>query len=219
MAATCHQRGHFARNGADDIRAATRTLQSRLAREGIPLEVVPSAEWMMDAATVEQWAELVPTLLTIGDAGKYALLEFPLRFPAYISHLAESLNTRGIVGVLAHVEKYPELLSNPRRLKELLASGFIAQMNADSIAGQWGASVARRCKGLIRQGLIHLVASDAHSVERRPPLLKDAYALVTSWTDAETADLLFRFNPQAILASENVTKPISQRWLDRFRGS
>lgn len=216
-AATCHQCGHFAHNHADNIRDAARKLIERLKSDGVELAIRPSAEWMLDAKMIDEWATLQADLLTLGDGGKYALIEFPQRFPAYITRVSELLAQRQVHGVLAHVEKYADLLAHPKRLAELHEMGFVAQMNADSIAGRWGTKVAKQCRSLIRKGWIHVVASDAHSVERRPPLLREAFSIVTQWTNAETADLLFRQNPSAVLAGEEVQQPRPAGWLGRWK--
>jgi protein-tyrosine phosphatase len=217
VAATCHQRGVFTRNRPDTIRRRAHELAEQLSLHQIPLEIHPSAEWLLDAQTVEQLSHLVPELLTLADRQKFALVEFPFQFPTYLSYVAETLAEHGLVGVLAHVEKYHQLLTNPGRLETLLDDGFVTQMNADSIAGRHGQAVMHACRSLIQRGLIHLVASDAHSVDRRPPMWSAAWDNVLRWTDPETAELLFRTNPQSLIAGTPPHLAKRMSWLDRFR--
>lgn len=217
LAATCHQRGVFSRIDPVTIRHRTNELTERLAAERIPLVVFPSAEWMFDAQTVENVSDLLASLLTLADRGKYGLIEFPFHFPSYLPLVAKKLAEHGLVGVLAHIEKYPLLLSNLSRVESLVGEGFIMQLNADSIVGKSGPAVMNGCRQWIQRGLVHLVASDSHSVDRRPPLLTAAFGNVRRWTDQATAELLFRQNPRAILAGEAPKRPARLSWLDRFR--
>ncbi len=207
VAATCHQRGVFARNDASVIRERAAELQDILSTENIPLTVRPSAEWMIDAQTAEQLDSLLPTLLTLADQKKHALLEFPFQLPSYLPMVRQRLADHGLVGVLAHIEKYHQLLANSARVESLVNDGFIMQVNADSIAGKFGPGVMNGCRRLIQRGLVHLVASDAHSADRRPPMLSIAHENVVRWAGEETAALLFKQNPLAVFQGEPVTRP------------
>lgn len=216
-AATCHQGGVFSRNGAPGIREAAINLQQSLDHAGIALECYPSAEWMLDSQAVDHFAERLPNLLTIADTGRYSLVEFPFSLPGYTKLVCEMLRNNGIRPVLAHVEKYPSIASHPARVQQLRDEGYLIQVNADSIAGPASAPLARECRTLVRSGLVHLVASDAHSVDQRPPLLRDAYDVVSGWTDQATARLLFEENPRAILEGRDVVDPEPAGWFSRFR--
>lgn len=217
MAATCHQRGVFARNEPPIIRQRAAELQEILLSENVPLAIRPSAEWMIDAQTAERLDSLLPTLLTLADRPKHALLEFPFQLPSYLPMVLQSLAEHGLVGVLAHIEKYHQLLANSARVEALVNEGFIMQINADSIAGKFGPGVMNGCRRLIQRGLVHLVASDAHSADRRPPMLKVAYENVLRWAGNETATLLFKQNPRAIFHGNEVARPKGMGWLARFR--
>jgi protein-tyrosine phosphatase len=217
VAATCHQRGVFARNEPPIIRQRAAELQEILLSENVPLAIRPSAEWMIDAQTAERLDSLLPTLLTLADRQKHALLEFPFQLPSYLPMVLQSLAEHGLVGVLAHIEKYHQLLANSARVEALVNEGFIMQINADSIAGKFGPGVMNGCRRLIQRGLVHLVASDAHSADRRPPMLKVAYENVLRWAGNETATLLFKQNPRAIFHGSEVARPKGMGWLARFR--
>lgn len=216
-AATCHQGGVFAGNRPQVILDSTKELQRALDAAAIPLRCFPSAEWMLDSVAVESLAEGLADWLTIADGGKYALIEFPFQVPAYAKIVGEMLHQLGIRPVLAHVEKFPQLATNPNRIRGLREEGYVIQVNADSIVGWTPGSLGSVCRRLIRSGLVDVVASDAHSIDGRPPMLREAYGVVARWSDAATAQLLFAENPRAIMEGGEVVEPKAVGWFSRFR--
>lgn len=216
--ATVHQRGQYPQNGRDAIFAAVEKLRQHLVYERIPLQVRPSAEWLIDSS----WFELpdpIVDLVTMSDGGKYALLEFPGNCPHHTDIIVKKLEPFGIRPVLAHVDRYPELLFDVAQVQYLVEDGFIVQMNSDSIDGRLGEEPQTACRRLIQAGLVHLVASDGHREEARPIRLKAAFETVSRWTDPATAELLFAKNPLAIWEGTDISKPpgvsLLKRWLKR----
>jgi len=51
---------------------------------------------------------------------------------------------------------------------------------------------------------VHLVGSDAHNVNRRPPQLSAAYAAVERDYGADVAEALFRENPSAVISGASL---------------
>ena len=102
----------------------------------------------------------------------YMLTEFP-----YSSHfegesmvyINKLINNYGIKPVLAHVERYPYLLKHINVIEELIDMGMLIQTNACSFTEF---SLKLKLTKLIKNGYIHLVGSDAHSLNRNTP---DAY--------------------------------------------
>ncbi|MBQ8000141.1 MAG: hypothetical protein IJ298_02850 [Ruminococcus sp.] len=85
--------------------------------------------------------------------------------------LITALRDRGITPVIPHVERYPFLLKNKKRLEELIYSGIIIQSNAVSFT-QF--STKRKLIKLLKDGCIHVLSSDAHSTNRNSPLAMTA---------------------------------------------
>lgn len=77
--------------------------------------------------------------------------------------------------VLAHIERYTKL-SGFKQIKRLIADGeVIAQCNADSfLSGCFGRAAQR----LLKENMVSIIASDMHSLEHRPPNLKQAYEAI-----------------------------------------
>ena len=53
-------------------------------------------------------------------------------------------------------------------------------------------------------GLVHVVASDAHDTEHRPPRLDEAFEYIGRKYGEPAAERLFRLNPAAVIAGERL---------------
>ena len=138
---------------------------------------------------------LRPELFTINSNG-FLLLELP---PGALRAIVDAsiqrlLNAR-IRPLIAHPEREHLFQKDSRYAFELAEMGVYFQVTAQAI------NVAQpTCKALLKHRLVHLVASDAHGVTHRRPLLSAAYKTVVQDFDHATADLLFVENPSACLA-------------------
>ena len=130
--------------------------------------------------------------------GPYLLVESP--FSPVIGDfepMVLDLHRRGHRVLLAHPERCPAFQSRPARLEGLVGAGALVQITAGSMAGDFGSTVRRFTVAILREGLAHVVASDAHdpSAARRAcrpasPALKRDLPGVT-----EQAEWLTRARP------------------------
>ena len=72
-------------------------------------------------------------------------------------------------------------------------------MTAQSLNGFWGGKAKRFSEILLDEGLVHVFASDAHDVERRPPILDEAYADIKDRYGEHAAKAMFVENPRAVI--------------------
>lgn len=99
----------------------------------------------------------------------YILLEFP-----YLTTFKDSsfellvrlMNRYGVKPILAHIERYPALLGNPKLMQELSSYGIRFQTNAVSYLDR---GTFRKLKKLIKLGLVDFIGSDAHNLVRNSP--------------------------------------------------
>ena len=148
--------------------AAFRQLNAAVREAGLQVELKLGAEVFITLELPER--ELEPLCLA---GTPYLLVELsPTFYPAWAKDIFYALQLRGIAPILAHVERYPYMLSDPRRLYELAAAGVRLQVNAGSLLK--GGSRAAMLQTLLRWNLVHLVCTDTHSMEKRPPLLPQA---------------------------------------------
>jgi protein-tyrosine phosphatase len=106
--------------------------------------------------------------------------------------------------VLAHPERHHVLQSKPEIVASLARIGVRMQVTAASFTGDFGDAAQRAAEAWLRAGLVHVVATDAHSAGKRPPRIREARARVAEIAGEEAAEALFVENPRAILADRTL---------------
>ncbi len=71
--------------------------------------------------------------------------------------------------LLAHPERCPGFHRDPALLQGLVAQGALCSITAGALTGRFGSTVNRFALKLLREGLVHDVASDTHDTRRRSP--------------------------------------------------
>ena len=117
----------------------------------------------------EQLLSLDLRKLTLGD-GDYLLLELPdSRYPAYISQFVENVQDRGLLPVLAHIERCAYFRKEPELLNRLIEKGVLAQVNIQSLFNRRDKNFSMAC---LQHGLAQIIASDAHNMTSRKPCME-----------------------------------------------
>jgi protein-tyrosine phosphatase len=173
-------------------------------------EIVLGAELRADSELLEALeARPAGGLLSIAGS-RYLLLEFPSLDvgldPFFFVH---ELRLAGKVPVLAHPERIPWLAGQPELLLELGERGALIQITAMSLTGELGRVPRVCCELLLDEGQVHFLATDAHDLVNRPPLLSSARAAVEQGWGAEVATRLTVDNPRAVLED----RPLADRTL------
>ena len=104
--------------------------------------------------------------------GHYVLIEFqPEDDYSRIRQGLQAIQMEGYWPILAHAERCRRLAENVDYVEELVRMGIYIQINAKSVAGGNG----WRCKScthkLLKDRLVHFVASDGHDTKKRAPVL------------------------------------------------
>ena len=140
--------------------------------------------------------------------GRYLLIEFsPGHLPPTIASVFHELRVLGVHPIIAHAERHTVFAQDPKRLADLVSKGTLVQITAGSLLGDFGKAAQKACEDFFRLGLVHAIASDAHTMAQRPPRMAAARARVLKKWGAEAERGLFVDNPEAILASRPVPFP------------
>jgi len=162
IAATPHVRWDYPTTAAQMRRALARL---KRAVKTLPIDVLPGGE-----IALEQLETPVEKLREFGLAGNpdYLLVETPyFDWPAsLIPHLAR-LRKLGIRPVLAHPERNRVAQGSPGLVAQAVEAGALVQVTAASLDGRTGRSAQSAARDLLREELVHLVASDAHHPDVR----------------------------------------------------
>lgn len=212
---TPHQLGPFAHTRGETIRAQAEAFARALNEERVALRILPGAELRIEPGFAA--SELVARLkggelLTLADQRRHVLVDLPEQAYVGLDDLLAELTAAGMVAILAHPERNREILARPERLHPLVAAGCLLQVTAGSLLGEFGADVQQLADRLIRQGIVQLVASDAHHIHFRRPVLAAAFDHVAQHAGVEAARVLFHLNPASIVAGRPVVS------IDRARG-
>lgn len=199
---TPHQLGTHSRNSGDLIRDAAKDFQARLQQRGIPLQILPGADVRIEKDFVR--GVIRGDVLSLADHRKAVLLELPheLYFP--LEPILDELGTAGMQGILSHPERNQGILNRRDLVTKLVDHGCLMQVTAGSLVGSMGPSCQAFSEWMLRQGLVHFVATDAHGSKSRRPRLSPARKVVTELTNAAMAYELFVENPGRVAAGRSV---------------
>jgi len=141
-------------------------------------------------------------LLTI-HSGRHVLCEAPPAvLPPHMDRLFMNMIAAGYVPVLAHVERYLWIDRALPWIERMSRSGVMMQVTAGSFFGDYGRKAQDWSMRLLLDGLVSIVASDAHDPVRRPPGLRRTWKLVRSEKGEQEARRMFKETPERILLGE-----------------
>ena len=184
-------------------------------KEQIPpeLNVRLGVEVHFTGINVPEYEELCKLAI---EGTTYLLLELPFTTKwtrELTEKIADFAYETGYTPIIAHVERYNEVLKKPALVNELVDMGCLIQVNAQSF-------LEKKTKGfafaLVRHGLVHCVGSDTHDLENRIPCLSAAKVafekegLIAAWD-------IIQDNMQKVLSNEEVALAVEGR-VKKFLG-
>lgn len=113
------------------------------------------------------------------------------------------LTGAGYIPILAHVERYACLVGE-ERIQELTSCGCVIQMNYDSLRGYWYQAETRRCRKLVEEGRIHLLGTDMHRMDFRPPRTQEAVRWLKGHISPKYLEQLTLDNPIRIIQGKPI---------------
>ena len=190
---------------AEDVRSRVGELSEACRRRGLNIEILPGGDVLLQPGLLE--AMDAGDALTLADTGKYLLLELPAQTVPSIEGLVFELALRGVTPILTHPERNPAFHHKPGRLVQLVESGCYVQITGDSLLGRFGRGARRAGGKFLKSGLVHVVASDAHSARDRRPALGTIAGLLSSMAGEDAARRLLCDHPARIIRGEPLESP------------
>lgn len=167
VAATPHIFPGLYNNTGAAIQRAASELKLALENNAIPLDLAVGADNHMTSDAVAKISS--GQLLTLAGS-RYLLVEPPHHVaPQRLDRFLFELLAAGFVPVLTHPERLRWIADKYTDLIRLARAGVWMQITAGSLAGVFGANAKYWAERMLDEGLVHILATDAHDVRRRRP--------------------------------------------------
>jgi protein-tyrosine phosphatase len=197
MAATPHFMPGMYDNENEDIRQRVAGLNQALMDRQIDLAVVLGADAHMRPDFVAALrAGLLPTL----HGSRYVLFEPPhMVKPPRLDELLFNIQAAGYTPVFTHPERLKWIEHGYEAMKAAAASGVWMQVTAGSLTGRFGKRPKYWAERMLAEGLVSILATDAHNTRSRPPLLAEAREIAVRELGMDEATHLVVTRPNCVL--------------------
>ena len=173
--------------------AGRRTLHSEQS-----LVVLPGADVHFSSDILQRCER--EEIVTVNDQGRYLMVEFTFQgIPYQAEEVLFQLLAKGIIPIISHPERNREIAQSPNRYYGMIRMGCLGQVTAMSLTGGFGPEVKRTAEKLLSKRLIHFIASDAHSTDRRPPILSAGVKAAEKIVGKEAAKKMVTEYPEAVI--------------------
>ena len=190
------------------IQEKVRQINNLAKQHGLPIEIFPGREMMLDTTILNTIKQEVTCTLAGTD---YMLIELPMyEWKDYYRDIIYELHVMGYVPILAHAERYPYFWEEPSKINDLLQEGVLIQINSGSVLGMWGKTVQKTTRTFLKHGIVQFIGSDAHNSKERPPTLSKAVSVINKIQPCLGERLLFNgelliMNKEVVSNSEKIT--------------
>jgi protein-tyrosine phosphatase len=186
------------------VHSELRTPDSELS-----LDILPGADvhFSSDLLQLCENGEVV----TVNDNGLFLMVEFDFQgIPYHAGKVLFQMIAKGIIPIITHPERNFEIGQSPKRYYEMIRMGCLGQVTAMSLTGGFGSGVKRIAENLLENRLVHIIATDAHSTDGRPPVLSAGVRAAGKIIGREEAIKMVTEYPEAIIEGRrpNIPDPI-----------
>lgn len=189
-------------NEAKGIATSVARFREQLTEAGIPLEVTTGADIQVVPELLEGLRSgRFPTL----HGSRYFLFEPPHHTvpPRFLDSIFDVLSA-GYVPVITHPERLTWLDDVYYKwFLEAARQGAWIQVTAGAVTGRFRDQPRYWAERFLDDGVVHLLATDAHHHTRRPPLLAEGREAAEKWVGPEEAERLVNDRPRAIVENRD----------------
>ena len=166
----------------------------------IPLKVGMAAEVRVSPELLVLLDEGELPFLGEFDGYRILLLEFPhTHIPPGADKLVDYLLMQKIRPLIAHPERNRDVIYKLAKIDPFIDKGCMLQITASSLVGIFGDRPRARARELLERDVFTVLATDAHNLEERRPLLREGAAAAAKIIGEDAAQDLVEKNPLQIL--------------------
>ncbi len=200
----------FLKDAASQRAPSSSGLDSELRTPNSELRILPGADVHFSSDLLERLEK--KEILTVNDQGRFLMVEFAFQgIPFQAEDVLFKLLANGITPVISHPERNMEIGQRPQRYYQMVRTGCLGQVTAMSLTGEFGPEIKKIAERLLAKRLIHFIATDAHSLNRRPPILSAGVRAAEKIVGKKEAQKMVTEYPEAIIDGRqpDVPEPLS----------
>jgi protein-tyrosine phosphatase len=199
IVATPHTLNGIYLNPREDILDQAQVLGEALVEHHIPLILFVGADVHFEEDLIRklETGEVLPI-----NGGKYLLLELPSQsIPFKANEFFFEIRVKGYFPIITHLERNHVIQKHPKIVGDWVEHGAVIQITADSLTGGFGRRAYQCSCRLLENGWVDVIATDAHSINRRPPLLSRGFKAAKKIIGEDEALKMVTTHPEMILRS------------------
>jgi len=200
-------------NRREDILEGVRRLAEALVEHHIPLILLVGADVHFEEDLIDKLE--TKKVLPLNN-GKYLLLELPSQsVPFKANEIFFEIRVKGYYPILTHLERNHYIQQHPEIVGDWAEHGAVIQITAASLTGGFGRRAYECSCRLLENGWVDVLATDAHSLNQRPPVLSRGLKAAQEIIGRDEALKLVSLYPEMIL--RNMPLPEKNFPLPPFR--
>jgi protein-tyrosine phosphatase len=187
-------------NDRPRIRRAYEAFRQALKDANIPLRIGMAAEVRLDLEIVPMLGRDEIPYLGWYRGEQILLLEFPhTHIPVGAARFVERLLKQKIRPIIAHPERNRDVLRDVEKIAPFVSMGCYLQITAGSLTGDFGRGPRKRARQLLERDVLKVLATDAHNLKLRKPVLSAAVDAAAAIIGRAAAEDLVHKNPMSIV--------------------
>lgn len=196
-ACTPHMMPGYYENTAQGVRDAVVALQANLDEAGIPLRLVTGADVHLVTGLASGLRD--GSKLTLADS-RYFLFEPPHNTaPPRMADAVFDCMAAGFHPLITHPERLRWIEDHYPLMVQMAQAGAWMQITAGSVTGRFGKRTQYWAERMLDDGIVHILATDAHNLRSRSPVLSEAVHAVAERLGQTAANDMVLTRPLAVL--------------------
>jgi tyrosine-protein phosphatase YwqE len=204
---TSHGGVYFDKQHSDRARKGFEELETRCAAEIPDMHLYLGAEVRMLPQYIDNIIDALNhgTMPTMADS-EYVLAEYANHGMTFsqMQMTLERLKKEGYIPIIAHMERYYDLVPDIAAAKKLHDAGCYIQVNAYSLTSGETEKISSRAKALFDAGLVDFIGSDAHRTYHRPPNIRRGIRTLYENYDRDDVDRIVYRNAAELILGEDI---------------